>query len=97
MASRAPTIALCVGLAAFVGACATATYRQVPPAVPQDADNSGGGAIGLPSANSDYGTEDVASWGPPGAAAFPPDAAGQNSSDPAARGRYLAVAGDCKS
>ena len=97
MASRAPTIALCVGLAAFVGACATATYRQVPPAAPQDADNSGGGAIGLPSANSDYGTEDVASWGPPGAAAFPPDAAGQNSSDPAARGRYLAVAGDCKS
>ncbi|NUR45619.1 MAG: c-type cytochrome [Sphingomonas sp.] len=37
----------------------------------------------------------VAAWGPPADALAPPDAAGQLSSDPVARGRYLAVASDC--
>jgi mono/diheme cytochrome c family protein len=95
--SRVSTIALCVALASFVAACATATYRQVPPAVPQGAANPGGGAIGLPRANSDYGTEDVAAWGPADGASMPLVAAGGQSADPVERGRYLAIAGDCRS
>jgi hypothetical protein len=94
MASRIPAVALCVGLASFVAACATGTYRQEAPPVPQGVNDPGGGAIGIPRPNADDGTADAAAWGPPAAAALPPDAAGQFSADPVARGRYLAVAGD---
>ena len=48
MGSRAPAIGFCIALASFVAACATASYRDVPPPVPQGAANPGGGAIGLP-------------------------------------------------
>jgi mono/diheme cytochrome c family protein len=96
MGSRAPAIALCVSLASFVTACATATYHDVPVAVPQGSANPGGGAIGLPPANADDTSADVAAWGPPAAAAAPPDAPAQFSDDPVARGRYLVVTGDCE-
>ena len=97
MANRLPDIALCIALTSFVAACATATYRDVPPPVPQDADSPGGGAIGLPPANADDISADAATWGPPQDAAFPPNAPGQLSDDPVARGRYLVDAGDCVS
>ena len=96
MASRLPDLALCIALTSFVAACATATYREVPPPAPQGANNAGGGAIGLPPANADDITADAAAWGPPEGAAAPPDAPGQLSADPVTRGRYLAVAGDCE-
>ena len=96
MGSRAPAIGFCIALASFVAACATASYRDVPPPVPQGAANPGGGAIGLPPANDDDITADVAAWGPPADAAAPPDAAGQFSDDPVARGKYLVDAGDCQ-
>jgi mono/diheme cytochrome c family protein len=95
MGSRAPGIALCVALASFLAACVAASYRQVPPPVPQGAADPGGGAAGLPQANDDDITADVASWGPPADAAAPPDAALQFSDDPVARGKYLVDAGDC--
>ena len=94
--SRAPGIALTVALASFLAACVAASYRQVPPAVPQGAANPGGGAIGLPPADDDDITADVAAWGPPADAAAPPDAALQFSDDPVARGKYLVDAGDCQ-
>ena len=94
--SRLPAFALCVAIASFVTACAAASYRAVAPPVPQGADNPGGGAIGLPRANADDISADAAAWGPPSDAAFPPDAPGQNSDDPVARGRYLVDAGDCQ-
>ena len=94
--SRAPGIALTVALASFLAACVAASYRQVPPAVPQGAANPGGGAIGLPPADDDDITADVAAWGPPADAAAPPDAALQFSDDPVARGKYLVDAGDCR-
>jgi mono/diheme cytochrome c family protein len=96
MRSRVPDLALCVAITSFVAACATATYHQSPPPVPRGANNPGGGAIGLPSANADDGTADLAAWGPPASASSPPDAAGQSSTDPVLRGRYLAVAADCQ-
>jgi mono/diheme cytochrome c family protein len=96
MGSRGPDVALCVALTGFVAACATATYRDVPPPVPQGANNPGGGAIGLPPANADDISADAAAWGPPQDAAAPPDAVGQLSADPVARGRYLVVASDCQ-
>ena len=79
----------------FVTACATGSYRRANPSVPQGAANPGGGAISLPLPNADYPMDGVAAWGPPADAAAPPDAAGQFSADPVARGRYLAAAGDC--
>jgi mono/diheme cytochrome c family protein len=97
MDNRIPTIALCVALASFVAACATASYRDVPPPVPQGGNNAGGGAIGLPGANADDISADAAAWGPSADAALPPDAPGQNGDDPVARGRYLVDAGDCQS
>jgi len=97
MANRLPDVALCIALTSFVAACATATYRDVPPPIPQGAANAGGGAIGLPPANADDLTSDAAAWGAPQAAAVPPNAAGQFSDDPIARGRYLVDAGDCQS
>lgn len=96
MDQRLPSIALCVALASFVAACATAAYRDVPPPVPQGAANPGGGAIGLPPANADDITADAAAWGPGQDAAAPPDAPGETSDDPVARGRYLVDAGDCQ-
>jgi mono/diheme cytochrome c family protein len=96
MSSRIPAIAFCVSLASFVAACATGSYRQEAPPVPQGVDDPGGGAIGIPQANADDGAADAAAWGPPAAAAAPPDAAAQFSADPVERGRYLAIAGDCK-
>ena len=96
MSSRAPAIGFSIALASFVAACATASYRDVPLPVPQGAANPGGGAIGLPPANDDDITADVAAWGPPADAAAPPDAAGQFSDDPVARGKYLVDAGDCQ-
>jgi mono/diheme cytochrome c family protein len=96
MQSRAPAIAFCIALASFVAACTTESYRREAPAVPQGAANPGGGAIGLPRANADYPSDDVAAWGPPADAAAPPDAAGQFSAEPVARGRYLVDTGDCK-
>lgn len=96
MHGKIPTIALCVALASFVAACATGSYRQQAPPVPQGAADAGGGAVGLPRANADDATADAAAWGPPADAAAPPDAAGQFSADPVARGRYLAAAGDCE-
>jgi mono/diheme cytochrome c family protein len=96
MGSRAPGIALSIASASFVAACATAAYKDVPPPVPQGAYSAGGGAIGLPPANADDLTADAVAWGPPADAAAPPDAAGQLSGDPVARGRYLVDAGDCQ-
>ena len=97
MGSRIPAIAFSIALASFVAACATASYRDVAPPVPQGADNPGGGAIGLPPANADDLTADAAAWGPAADAAAPPDAPGQLSDDPVALGRYLVDAGDCQS
>lgn len=96
MESRAPTVALCAALASFVVACATGPYQRAAPPVPQGVNDQGGAAIGLPRANADYPMDEVAAWGPPSAAAAPPDAPDQNSADPVARGRYLARAGDCR-
>ena len=96
MDNRVPAIFFSFALASFLAACVAASYRQVPPAVPQGAANPGGGAIGLPPANDDDITADVASWGPPADAAPPPDAALQFSDDPVARGKYLVDAGDCE-
>jgi mono/diheme cytochrome c family protein len=87
---------LCIALASFVAACATASYRAVPPPVPQGAANPGGGAIGLPPPDDDDITADLAAWGPPADAAAPPDAALQFSEDPVAQGKYLVDAGDCE-
>ena len=95
MGSRVPTIALCLAIAGFMAACATGNYQRASPAVPQGAADPGGGAIGLPQPNADYPMDGVAAWGSPSDASAPRDAAGQSSSDPVARGRYLAVAGDC--
>ena len=94
--SRIPAITLWVSLATFVAACANGYYRQQPPAVPQGTNDPGGGAIGLPGANDDDISADAAAWGPSSDAVFPPDAPGQASGDPVARGRYLVDAGDCK-
>lgn len=91
-----PTVALCVAIVTFVGACATGSYRQEAPPVPQGANDPGGGAIGIPRANADDGTADAAAWGPLADAASPPDVAGRFSADPVARGRYLVDLGDCK-
>jgi mono/diheme cytochrome c family protein len=96
MGSRVPAIGFSIALASFVAACATASYHDVPPPVPQGAANPGGGAIGLPPPDADDITADAAPWGPPADAATPPDAAGQFSDDPVARGRYLVDAGDCE-
>jgi mono/diheme cytochrome c family protein len=96
MASRVPAIAFSIALASFLAACVAASYRAVPPPVPQGAANPGGGAIGLSQANDDDITADAASWGPPADAAAPPDAAAQFSDDPVARGKYLVDAGDCQ-
>jgi mono/diheme cytochrome c family protein len=96
MHARISTIALCVALATF-GACAeTADIRERGPAEPTGVSDQGGSSISLPRANFDYPTDDVAAWGPPADAAAPSDAASQFSPDPMARGRYLAIAGDCK-
>jgi mono/diheme cytochrome c family protein len=97
MHNRLPAIALCIALATFVAACATAGYQQEAPAVPQGVNDPGGGAIGLPRANADDATADAAAWGRSADASAPPDASYQNSADPVARGRYLAVTGDCVS
>ena len=84
-----------MAMASFVAACATGTYRRARPPVPEGVTDPGGGAIGLPQPNADYPMDGVAAWGPPGDASAPPDAAGQFSTDPVARGHYLTVAGDC--
>jgi mono/diheme cytochrome c family protein len=93
---RLPTIALCIALATFAACAETSEIRETPAPAPAGAADAGGGAIPLPRADADYPTDEVAAWGPPGDAAAPPDAAGQFSADPVARGRYLAVAGDCE-
>jgi len=95
MSSRGPTIALCVAAAGFVAACATGNYQRVNPPVPEGSASAGGGAIRLPQPNADYPLDSVAAWGPPEDASAPPDAAGQLSTEPVARGRYLARLGDC--
>ena len=96
MGSRAPTIALCVATIMFAACAEIGDFRERPTPPPSGAADPGGGAISLPRGNSDYPTDDVAAWGSNSDAAAPPDAAGQFSPDPVARGRYLAVAGDCK-
>jgi len=96
MHKKVSTIALCVALATFAACAETAEMRAKPPPPASGAADPGGGAIPLPRSNADYPTDEVAAWGPPKDAWAPPDAAGQFSSDPVARGRYLAVAGDCK-
>jgi len=57
---------------------------------PPGAVDPGGGAIPAPPASADDVTADVAAW------IAPANGADQSSPDPVARGRYLAVAGDCE-
>ena len=84
---RLSTLALGAGLASFAAALA-AQPAQTP------ASDPGGGAIPIPPANSADVTADLPSWGPP-SKAEPASAPDSLSDDPVARGRYLAVAGDC--
>jgi mono/diheme cytochrome c family protein len=83
-----PTIVLGLSLSAFAAAAAAP-----PPPAPVD---PGGGAIPLAPANPDNPTAELTTWGPPNAGE-PASAADRLSTDPVVRGRYLAVAGDCKS
>jgi len=96
MQGRLPTMALCIALATFAACATTSEVREPGPAEPSGAANPGGGSISLPRADADYPMDDVAAWGSAADAVAPPDAAGQFSADPVARGRYLAVAADCK-
>ncbi|NNM77803.1 cytochrome c [Sphingomonas sp. ID1715] len=57
---------------------------------PPGAVDPGGGAVPIPPANADDVTADVAAW------IAPANAADQSSPDPVARGRYLAITGDCE-
>ncbi|MDB5693131.1 MAG: alcohol dehydrogenase [Alphaproteobacteria bacterium] len=84
-----PTLVLGLCLSTFAVAAATAPPPAPPPVDP------GGGAIPIPPANADNPTADVTSWAEP-SQAEPANAADRLSADPVLRGRYLAVAGDCK-
>jgi mono/diheme cytochrome c family protein len=77
-------------VAAMVAAIVVAQAAAAPTPVP----GPGGGGTVIPPAPANLPTADAPTWGPPGAASpFVADAA---SADPVARGRYLAVAGDCE-
>ena len=71
--------------------------RKCRPAVPQGADNSGRRSDRTAAREFGLWHGRRRGLGTAGAAAFPPDAAGPVRCGPVARGRYLAVAGDCKS
>ena len=65
--------------------------------IPGPVPDPGGGAIATPRATAKDATAEATTWGPPNAGAEPAAAADALSADPVARGRYLIVAGDCRS